>query len=276
MNNIIIGVKRFLSNKNTVTIIGIVVAVLVLYIGYNYRIDQATSPVKVAYAKETIQPKTEITEEMISYMEVPASAIQGDVIISAKEVIGHYSNYNTVIPAGSMFYEDTVVDFDRLPDAAFKDVAEGFTVFNFPVDIESTYGNSLFPGNYIDVYFYCINDAGEVMYGQLYSNIEILAVKDNDGVSVFQSSEELGKPSMLLFAIPNEQYLILKKATYLTENDAEIIVVPVTADVKGTTPKITSSSLVAFIEAKTASVPQDVIDDAYDESTDESDTKETE
>ena len=35
MGNLNNGLKKFLSNKNTVTVVGVVIAVLVLYIGYN-------------------------------------------------------------------------------------------------------------------------------------------------------------------------------------------------------------------------------------------------
>lgn len=265
MKSITTALKRFLANKNTVTILGLLVAVFVLYLAYNYRIDQKTNPVSIPYAKITIQPKTEITEDMVAYMKVPKSAMKGNVITNSNFIIGQYSNYNTVIPVGSMFYKDAVVPFKDLPDSAFADIKKGDTVFNFKVDMESTYGNSLFPGNYIDVYFKGINDSGEIMYGQLYKNIKILAVKDSKGMSVFQNSESLGTPSMLLFAVPNEMYLILKKAAYLkTTTAAELILVPVTEKVTGK-PTITSTNLVAYIEAKTMNVPQDMIDAAAEE-----------
>ena len=35
---------------------------------------------------------------------------------------------------------------------AFAKVKSGEVVYNFPVDMESTYGNSIFPGNKIDIY----------------------------------------------------------------------------------------------------------------------------
>ena len=274
MKNIAIALKKFLSNKNTVTIVGIVAAVLILYVGYNYRIDQATSPIRIPYAKVTIQPKTEITEDMIGYVDVPKSAIQGNALRDAYYINGKYSNYNTIIPEGSLFYKETVVAFKDLPDASFSEVKEGYTVYNFSVDMKTTYGNSLFPGNYIDIYFKGVNDSGEVMYGQLYKNIKILAVKDSNGVSVFQNSENIGSPSMLLFAVPNDMYLILKKAAYLKANDAELVIVPVTQKTTDT-PNITSTYLVDFINAKTSSIPQDEIDAAYQDTATETTTDTT-
>ena len=40
MGNLSFKLKKFLQNKNTVTIIGTVLIVAILYIGYNYRIKQ--------------------------------------------------------------------------------------------------------------------------------------------------------------------------------------------------------------------------------------------
>ncbi len=274
MKNLTIALKRFIANKNTITFLCIIGAVLVLTIGYNYRINAATSPVVVAYAKVTIQPKTEITEEQIGYKQVPASAITSNVIVNANLIEGKYTNYNTIIPQGSLFYKEAIVSYDALPDAAFSDIKEGYTVYNFPIDMQKSYGNSLFPGNLIDIYFKAVNDSGEIMYGQLYSDVKILAVKDSKGDSVFKNSDELGTPSMLLFAVPNDMYLILKKAAYLTTSDAELVIVPESVKVD-TDPTITSSYLVEFIKAKTAIIPQDKIDSAYNETIEETVSEET-
>ena len=62
MKNVMIALKRFFSNKNTVTILCVLAIVLVLYFGYNYRINQATQPMMVPYARTEIQPRTLITE----------------------------------------------------------------------------------------------------------------------------------------------------------------------------------------------------------------------
>ena len=41
------GLLKFLQNKNTVTVIGVVAAVLVLYVGYNIRVKNAINPITV-------------------------------------------------------------------------------------------------------------------------------------------------------------------------------------------------------------------------------------
>ena len=65
MNNLLISLKRFFTNKNTVTIVCVLGIVFILYFGYNWRIKQATEPISVPYAKEESQPRTEVTKDMI-------------------------------------------------------------------------------------------------------------------------------------------------------------------------------------------------------------------
>ena len=75
MNNFIIAIKRFFQNKNTVTIIGVLLIILVLFFGYRYQINKMVNPVSnIPVAAETIQPRTQITSDMIDYIET------GDVI----------------------------------------------------------------------------------------------------------------------------------------------------------------------------------------------------
>ena len=63
--------NKFLKNKNTVTILGVLACLVVLYVGYTMRINAKTALVEVYYANQTIQPKTLITEEMVSKTSVP-------------------------------------------------------------------------------------------------------------------------------------------------------------------------------------------------------------
>ena len=75
MNNLVVGIKKFFTNKNTVTVVGVILAIVILYVGYNMRINQAITPVTVPYAVERINPRTQITEDMVSTMEIPQSGI---------------------------------------------------------------------------------------------------------------------------------------------------------------------------------------------------------
>ena len=43
--------KRLLGNKNTVTILGVLACVATLVVGYNYRVNNAISPITVPMQK---------------------------------------------------------------------------------------------------------------------------------------------------------------------------------------------------------------------------------
>jgi len=269
MGNLGFKLKKFLSNKNTVTILGTILIVAILYFGYNFRIEKATTPVRVPYAKVTIQPRTRITEDMIDYMEVLPSMVKSSTVTKAEYIVGKWSNYNTLIPAGSLFYTSAVVSAEQLPDAALVNTPEGYVPFNFSVDIESTYGNSIFPNNYIDLYFKALNEDGKVIVGKLIENIEVLAVKDRNGQHVFENSEEERVPSIIIFALPEDLHLLLRKATYLAnirEISAELIPVPSTQSysTEPGTLRLTSTALKNFIELNTGLVEEDELPPVYD------------
>ena len=85
------SISKFLKNKNTVTILGVLACLVILYAGYTMRINQKTTLIDVYYANQTIQPKTLITEEMIAKTQVPASFIKGKYYKNYKDMIGKYS-----------------------------------------------------------------------------------------------------------------------------------------------------------------------------------------
>lgn len=279
MKNIMFNLKKFLANKNTVTILGVILGVLVLYFGYNYRVQQAIQPKKVPYALETIQPREKITEDMIGYVDVPPAMITGDVIINYGLIVGKYANYNTLIPEGSLFYSESVISKDELPNSAFINIPKGYIPFSLPVTVESTYGNSIFPGDYIDIYFKALDESGKIMVGKLVENIEVLAVKDSSGKAVFENTEEERQSSYIIFAVPSDLHLLLRKAFYLgdTEIEAQLIPIPNTLSYTGEVGSIsiTNQYLKTYIEVATALVPEDELPDLEDQTGTETDTPTT-
>ena len=115
MGNNASGIKKFLQNKNTVTVVGVVAAVLVLFIGYNIRVKSAINPITVPYAKQTINAGTQITESMVGTMQVPPAMLKGNVLRTQSQVIDKYTRSDSIIPEGSLFYSTAVVEEDQLP-----------------------------------------------------------------------------------------------------------------------------------------------------------------
>lgn len=268
MNNIVVGIKKFLTNKNTVTVVGVLLAVVVLYVGYNWRVNQAITPVTVPYAKVTISPGEQITEEKIGTTEVPPKMLKGDVIQSISQVVSKYAASDSVIPEGSLFYARAVVPKDQLAASIIMDYPKGYVLYNFPVDMESTYGNSIFPGNYIDIYLKAVNKADangvvtqdKIMVGKLVENVKVLAVKDSDGNNVFANLDEQKNPALIVFAVPEELHILLRKASFLRAYETSLIPVPTSESLekKPGEVKLSSNDLRNWINTNTAMTDQDL------------------
>lgn len=256
MNNLSNTMKRFISNKNTVTILGVVLCLVILFVGYNFRINQKVSLTRVPYANQTIQPRTEITAAMISYMEVPESFLVGSYYKSSEDLVGKFSNYNTMIAEGSLFYVDLVVDSSVLPDSAFIDVEEGDIPISYRVDMDSTYANSMMPNDYIDIYFKARDDDDTLMFGKFISNVKVLDVKDSTGQHVFENTTEERVPAYMLFALPDTMHLLFRKAIYLEDDyDVEIILVPSTLELTSEDRVyVSSQTIYDFINERTKMV----------------------
>lgn len=252
-----LSLNKFLKNKNTVTILGVIACLVILYAGYTMRINAKTALVDVYYANQTIQPKTLITEEMVSKTSVPASFILGTYYKNYNDIVGKYSNYNTVISKGSLFYSDLLIEEENLPDAILYDVNEGERVVSFPVSMESTYGNSIMPGNKVDIYVKLVNDRDQIVYGQFYEKVEILGIKDNAGKNVFESTDEVRIPAYAYFSLTEAKYLLFSSLQYIQDyygkNNIEIVLVPNTVEYEAedkTATEVTSDYLYDFTLSK--------------------------
>ena len=253
MNNFMISLKKFFKNKNTVTIIGIILIIAILFFAYRYQINRQVNPISVPVAADTIQPRTKITKDLIDYVDVAPIVIGDNVILDVDKIKDRYSNYNTVIPAGSMFYEETVIDEANLPDASLIKLDKGDVPYNFPVNVATTYGNSMFPGNYIDIYMKAQNNDGVLMVGRLLENIKILAVKDSSGRNVFENTSETRTPAYLIFGLSNKNNILLRKASYMSSFSVELFPVPHGVNIEAETGEtiVSSQTLENFINANT-------------------------
>ena len=134
--------KKIINSKNIVTILGIVILVGILFFFYAKRVDSAINPITVPYAKKQIAAGVKITADMVDTTEVPPSMITDDTIKNLSDVIGKYSNADTIIPEGSLFNERNAVDKEKLPANIILDYPEGYVLYNLSVNTTTTYGNS--------------------------------------------------------------------------------------------------------------------------------------
>jgi len=260
MNNFVVGLKKFFTNKNVVTVIGVIVVLVLLFWGYTSSIKKETNPINVPVAAKTITSKTQITQEDVTYQEMPGAMIGEGVIRSSWEIVGKYTNINVTVPAGSVFYYDWLVTEDKLPGNWIDQLnyEAGEVGYYMDVNIVNTLGNNVLPNTYIDIYMKTADENGTIMFGKLLKNVKVLVVHDGSGNDVFQNAGSVSSPSKIGFAVSQDLYILLNKAEYL--GDVELIITP-----RGSSVPIkdeivvTSEVLRDMIDAKTITVPEDVV-----------------
>ena len=254
MNSLLIEVKRFFKNKNTVTIFLVVFCLALLYFAYNYRIKKATEPQSIPYALKTLEPRTKVTADMVGTRKVPGSIVAGNVITNTNDIIGHYVSNKVEIPKDSIFYKNSLLTWDELPSSLYEDIPEGNTIVYLPVDMDSTYGNSIFEGNYIDLYFKGTDNDGKILIGKFIESIQVKAVTDSSFNNIFEKSDKLSSPAYLIFSVPEDMHLLLRKAMYVFGEKC-LIPVPRNAEYsenpKYESPRISSVYLQNLILSKT-------------------------
>ena len=213
---------KFLTNKTTVTLIGIVLGLGVLVGFYIYRVNKQVNPTRIPVAKRAISATEEITKDDIEYVKVSKSFLKKrDIYQSATNLVGKYVSTGTSIPKGGMFYTAQVVEKKELPNAIFDEIPEGYTIYQLKVDNTTTYANSIYPGDKIDLWLKTTEN-GILVFGEFISNIEVLGVRDNNGQNVFDVTS--GRtPAWLLFAVKTDMYRYLK----LAESISGMSVIPV-------------------------------------------------
>ncbi len=231
MNNLAISMKKFFTNKNTVTIIGVIAILAILYFLYTSTVNSATKLIEVPVAAKTINPQTIITAEDIKYISVASAARPDNVVMQESAIIDKYTGVGVTIPEGSMFYPELLVEKEDLPGdwltlVGTDALGNPEIPYQFPVTVTTTYGNSIQPGDYVDFYVRAYNEKNVLMFGKMIENVKVLSVTDGDGKDVFRSTNDIGTPSFLGFGLQAELFDVLKKAEYISGTQIELMVIP--------------------------------------------------
>lgn len=256
MNNFKEELIKLLKNKNTLTILIVLLGIVGVYFVYNRQVTQAVTKIKVPYAKKELTSRTKIDKETIGYTELPKKiASKLGIITNISMVLDNYVKYGYTIPENGFFYKDLVVDFEQAVQNEISDIPSNYTVFKLDVDINSTYGNSIYTGNYVDLYVKAVDSNNMIIFGRLFQGIKVLAVLDSAGNDVFESSAESRTPAEMWFAVSDEFNQLLSGAMYIG-GGIKIMPIPRNASYSDydREPTIDSTFIKSYIESKLLSV----------------------
>jgi hypothetical protein len=229
-------------------------------------VNRAVSPITVPYAAQLIPSKTEITSQYISTVKITGNFVtaSGDSLIQSKsQLTGKYVAEGYQIPKNSFFYRDALTDSTTAQSTTQADIPDGYTLFSLDVTFHSTYGCSIMPGNYIDIYFKAKTDKEDgdlIIFDRFIKSLKVTAVVDKDGVDVFSQADSDSEPNpkKIYFVVPDEYSDLLHKALLISSNNIELIPVPRNA-AYSENPEETSidnTAIEDFILSKTAYIDE--------------------
>ena len=247
--NVMEKIKKLLLNRNTVTILGVLAGVIALWFAYSITLDKAVKPTKVPVALKDIPAGSIITKDDIEYVDINRDVLKkASIITSSSQLINYYVNNNTSVTKGSMFYTSQVVKKDELIDRDLEIIPENYKIYWLSVDNTTTYANSIYPGDKIDLWL-LTKVENNYVYEPFITNIEVLSVKDSKGQNVFDVKS--GRtPAVLAFAVPNDIFVYLSKVGFLS--GMSLYPVPINknnAD-KDATTEISNKELQTLIDSK--------------------------
>lgn len=213
MGNLATTIKRFITNKNTVTILAVIAGIIVLWYFYTYRVNQAITTIEIPYAVERIDSSDKIEIDKIQYKEITASTLNdSDMITDTSFLEGKYICPGNSIPTNGFFYKSQICEKEQLPNTIFESLAEGETLYTLPINSRNSYANRLTPGKEFVLYMRTKTNDNKSLSGPLFEEtIKILSVTDSSGNDVVWDSEA-GESAYLLFIVNEEDYNLLMAA----------------------------------------------------------------
>lgn len=245
--------KKIFASKVAVTLLGGAICLIILFFAYRYRVNKKINPISVPYAKTKLEARTLIQDEHVCTVKIAGSMVTEGVVRDKSQVIGKYVNYNTFIPAGSLFYSSSIITWDQMPDSAWSDLPDGNTVVYLSAS-DATVGSFIYPGDKIDLYYKTYVD-NKLVYGKLIEGITVLAVKDGQGNHIFKKTESQKDFGTLIFSLNEDMFLLFRK-TSIVGGD----IIPVTRSseyCKDCSGEVSSEYLRSLIESQVDNAVQD-------------------
>lgn len=197
-----------------------------LFVGNQLNIQAQVQPTAVPVAAVDIPPHTEITQDMIKVMELPAKGIPPQAIRSVNDVVGKWTQVDYGVPKNSLFYQGKVVTQEELLDAERLKLKDGERLYTITVDIEKSAAGNIIPGVLVDVWYIGkTGDENKQLAGRLYQDVLVVGAKNRraeDIVSnnVSNNNEEQEQqrdkyPTIVQLAVTDDMipYLDLARST---------------------------------------------------------------
>ncbi|MGN1343543.1 MAG: hypothetical protein ACI4U3_03130 [Traorella sp.] len=203
--------------KKHIGFIGIIVLILINVLLFKIILDKKLDLVEVPVAAVLIEPRTQISEDMIEVIKIPRAMINEDCVLDKEEAIHKYTEIEGMIPKGSLLYKSMLFDEDELPDYPALKLKQGQNVYSLATDLIKSSGNSLTNNQLVDIYVTFTSKKENPISDCLLMSVRIINVVDRKGIDMKKS--ELNIPSVINLAVNEEYVSLLKKASEMGSID---------------------------------------------------------
>ena len=194
-----------------ITLICFLFLVLLIFAGFKIVTTKKIEVVEVLVAKETIYPRTKISAENTTIVEIPKTCLSDNVLLKKEEVIGRYTQIYATIVKGSMFYSELLEEGENMSDYPSLLLNEKQVSYSLTSDIIKSSGNSLVAGQKVDIYVTISQKDKLPATDCLIKAVRIIAIKDRGGKDI--KEEKSSKvPYVIIVAVNDDLVKYLKAA----------------------------------------------------------------
>jgi Flp pilus assembly protein CpaB len=211
------AVKR---KKNPGILIPLILALVVAFLFYKgaeRKTVTTIQPTQVPIATVRLNEHTQIKENHIAMITIPARGVPPNIVRDPKELIGKYVGTKYTIPQNGYFYRDAISNFEDIPSRIPMMLGPNELGITLRMNLERSVANSLREGQYVQVRFFTNKTPTRQPFeGVLEERIKILALRDNSGADVVGTDADRNKvPTIVVFEATDEQVSYLLRAQNL-------------------------------------------------------------
>ena len=204
-----------MSNKKKSMIIISIGLIIVLNVsGSMIAIHTLTKTVDVIIVNETLKPRSMIESRHLSVVSMPKNTIPSNIYTDESDVVGKFVSFDASLYRGMFLFIDAIESIEGVQDAPLLRLKEGQVAVSIGVDVIKSIGNTLLPGQYVDVvHTFTIRNKNPIV-DTIFKDVRVLAIKDRYGLDMSDSKSQK-VPHVILLAInhqdANDFYLALRK-----------------------------------------------------------------
>ena len=165
-------------------LIVVILAALVtagFWFGSQLTVKQKVKKMPVVVAAKDIPARTQITEEMLSVIGVPATGIPPGIAKKKEDVVGLYTISNFGVPKNGYFFTSVVKKAEEITDGATMMLKPGEELVAMNIDLQKYLGGNAVPGAVVNLWFSAKpkNSNSQPVVGMFAQNIRILGARDS-------------------------------------------------------------------------------------------------